>query len=112
MTNGSEPDPDRTRPSGADVNEPAWRQGLKTSQEGRYQGSEGSDPVRRCDEHDDGDREGTQSLLMFQILIGRQEGVERTGRKSQQLAVSGARPAHCGNGANFVLGEQPSKRPG
>jgi hypothetical protein len=86
------------------VNELAWRQGLKTSQEARYQGAEGSDPVRRCDEHDDGDREGTPILLMFQILIGRQEGVELTGRELQQLAVSDARPAHCGNGANFVLG--------
>ena len=112
MTNGPEPDPVCTRPLDADVNELAWRQGLKTSQEGRYQGAEGSDPVRRCNEHDDGDRECTQILLMFQILIGRQEGVERTSRKLQQLAVSGARPAHCGNCANFVLGKQPGKRPG
>ena len=63
----------------------------------------GLDPVRRRDKNNDRNREGAEVLLMLQILIGRQEGVELTRRQSQQLAVSDARPAHRRDGADLVL---------
>jgi hypothetical protein len=72
----------------------------------RYRGAERFDPVRGGDEDNHGNRQGVEVLLMREILICCQEGVEHTSRKLQQLAVSGARPAHCRDGANLVPGQQ------
>ena len=48
-------------------------------------------------------------------LLGRQSlkspQVECPGRQLQQLAVPDARPAHRGDGADVVLGQQPGERP-
>jgi len=96
----------------ADVDQLPRCQSLESSEQDGYQGAERFDSVRRRDEDNNGNWEGTDVLLMLQILIRRQQGVEVARRQLQEFAASPARPAHRCDGADFVLGQQPSKRPG
>ncbi len=101
-----------TQRSDADVDQLPRCQGLESSEKDGYQGPERFDSVRRRDEDNNGNWEGTDVLLMLQILIRRQQGVEVARRQLQEFAVSPARPAHRCDGADIVLGQQPGKRPG
>ncbi len=96
----------------ADVDQLPRCQSLESSEQDGYQGAERFDSVRRRDEDNNGNWEGTDVLLMLQILIRRQQGVEVARRQLQEFAVSPARPAHRCDGADIVLGQQPGKRPG
>ena len=95
-----------------DVNQLLRRQCLESSKQVGYQGPERFESVRGRHENDDSNWESTEVLLMLQVLIRCQERVERATGQLQQFTVSLARPVHRSDGADFVLGQQPGKRPG
>jgi len=95
----------------ANVNQLSRWQILESAKQGRYEGSERFDPVRGGDEDHHGDWEGTEVLLMFEILIRCQEGVEVASCQPQQRAVSDALPAYRRDRADLMLGQQPGERP-
>jgi hypothetical protein len=88
------------------------REGLESLKQGGYQQPERLHPVRRGDENDDGNWKTAEVLLVFQILVGRQNRVKISGRQLKEFTVPLATPAHCCDGANIVLGQQPGKRAG
>jgi hypothetical protein len=63
------------------------REGLESLKQGGYQQPERLHPVRRGDENDDGDWKTAEVLLVFQILVGRQKGVEVSGRQLKEFTV-------------------------
>ena len=95
----------------ADLDQLPRCQSLESAKQGRDQGAERIDPVRGGDKDNHGNWQGVEALLMGEILICCQEGVEHTSRELQQLAVSGARPAHRRDRADLVPGQQQGERP-
>lgn len=60
----------------ADVNQLPRYQGFESSKQDGYQRPKRFDPVRRRDKDDDGNGEGADVLLILEILVGCQDGVE------------------------------------
>src|SRR5438128_12295223 len=95
---------------GAYVNQLPGCEGPKSFEKRRNQRGERLDSVRGRDENDDGNWEGANVLLMFQILICCHQGVEVAGGHLKQLTVSLAGPPHLSHRPDFMGREQPRKR--
>lgn len=75
------------------MNQLPRRQSLERAKQGGYEGLERFDSVRRSNEDYHSNWEGAEVLLMLEILIRRQEGVEIRSCQLQERAVSDALPA-------------------
>ena len=91
--------------SDADKLEESYDDWLAGSQKTLIQRKEGFNSIGGRDENDDGNRKSRDVLLVLQILICRQEGVEVISREPKELAIFLACPAHGRNSTDFVPGQ-------
>jgi len=63
------------------------------------------DSVRSCDEHRHRERQGTEILLILEILVCCDKNVELACGKAEKLAVLNCRPTHFGNGFDGMAGK-------
>ena len=68
--------------------------------------------VARSREHDRGDSESRQFLLMRELPIDRDERVELAFSKAEQFAISLAGPSHLWGGSRVVSDKSPFSRRG
>ena len=80
--------------------------GLKSSKYLRHERLKGLKSITGGNEQDDGDRQGLEVLLKFDVLVGRQDDVEGLSGTAEEFAVVEAGPLHFGDGSCVVPSEQ------
>jgi hypothetical protein len=83
---------------------------LKGSEEARYQRPQIGQPIGLRLKHNDSYRKRCKVLLKGQVSIHRNEHIELSGCKGQQLSILDCCPAHLASSLDVVPDDLPAKR--